>query len=217
MNTRSILFALLVFAVGLTGCKDATIEADLEGSLQGTVRDFATSEPLGNVSVTSSPPTEALVTNSNGQFDFGGVASGNYTITASKDGYQSGSVTVSVRENRTTQATMFLRQSEDDATNRSLSAQVVAWSNIKRNTNSTSSDSLFTRVEYRIRNAGQEDIPAYEVYFRIVTDSTSYLQEVTGENLLVGQSDVGDFEQPTDSQVATDVSVEDYWFEGQDG
>ena len=62
MYKRLAAVALLCVSVGLAGCKDATLEPELVGGLQGTILDYETSEPLAGVSVTTSPPTEALVT-----------------------------------------------------------------------------------------------------------------------------------------------------------
>ena len=63
----------------------------LPGGLRGTVIDSATLEPLAGVTVViidMEPNQRTTVTNINGEFQFTGVAAGNYTIRLSIEGYR---------------------------------------------------------------------------------------------------------------------------------
>jgi hypothetical protein len=63
----------------------------LPGGLRGTVIDSATLEPLAGVTVViidMEPNQRTTVTNINGEFQFTGVAAGNYTIRLSMEGYR---------------------------------------------------------------------------------------------------------------------------------
>jgi len=62
----------------------------LPGGLRGTVIDSTTLEPLAGVTVVivdMQPNQRTTVTNINGEFQFTGVAAGNYTIRLSMEGY----------------------------------------------------------------------------------------------------------------------------------
>ncbi len=203
------LAPLLALVLGLAACKDATLGPELTGSLQGVVLDFETNAPLARAGITTSPPTNALVSDDQGRFALQDIPAGNYTISANLPGYTRNTVTVSVQENRTTEATIFLEQESGSDAQAAMAVEVVNWAN------RTSSDSTFARVQYLVRNTGTIDIPAYEVYFRIGTEAGSVLHEATGTDLKVGQADVETFEAFLGPEAATEVDVVNYWFEGQ--
>ncbi|MEM9831855.1 MAG: carboxypeptidase regulatory-like domain-containing protein [Bacteroidota bacterium] len=68
--------------------------------LSGTVVDAATNRVLSNVSVTTNPPTSALLTNELGRVSVDSIPEGIYTIIAKKAGYQTDSVTISLSAGR---------------------------------------------------------------------------------------------------------------------
>jgi len=201
-----------VFAAALIGCKEATLGPEQFGSIQGSVLDFDTGLPIAGASVTTSPPTGALVTDGNGQFLIENAAAGNYTITASRAGYDANNVTVSVREGEVTQATVFLDVAEEDTTSDArFSAEVLSWANRRRG------DSTFVFIEYRARNEGEVNIPAYEIYFRIDTTGPTFFEERQGTDLGPGQFDIANFEKFILTNDATAVSIDTFWFDGQEG
>jgi TolB protein len=110
---RNILVILTV--VLLSSCKEDTVQPELYGSISGIVMDQSTSAVIEGAGITTSPPTSAILTASNGKFTIDNIPVGNYTITAQKNGYKKASVSISVRENTTTQATIFLEV--DNGTN----------------------------------------------------------------------------------------------------
>lgn len=210
MNTQraawAALFSLLLIAAA--GCKDATLGPELSGRIEGAVFDFDTRAALGGVGITSSPPSSAIMTGEDGTFVLEDVATGSYTITARRSGYQTHSVTVAVREDRTTQASIFLEKADTTSNQASLSTEILNWSNRE-----TEEDTVLVRVEYRVRNTGGVDIPSYEVYFRIETEGDSFFQEQNGTGLKVGQEDIRQFSKKLLTRPATDVVVEDFSFE----
>ena len=202
-----VVTLLVVLAAG-TVCKEATVGPVLSGNIEGAVFDFETNKALERVSVTTTPPTAAIVTDKDGRFVIEDVEAGNYTIRATHPGYASSSVTVSVRENKTTTATLFLEK-QDPNSAAAMSVEIVPWKS------RSSNDSAFVNVEHRLRNVGGVLIPAYEVYFKIDTATQTLYQEAVGEKLAKGQADIGQFEKYTGNEPATSVTVDNYWFEGQ--
>ena len=196
----------IAFSV-LAGCKEGTISPVLTGGIDGLVLDFATNAPLSGVSITTSPPTDALVTDAEGRFSMPEMEAGNYTVSARRPGYQNTSVTVRVRENRTTEATIFLEEADDDTTATLMAAEITNW------WNRTAGDSLFVNVEYRVSNEGTQDINAYELYFRILAGQREFFHEETGEDLRVNQSDIRQFEKYISETPADSVVVDDFWVE----
>ncbi len=106
---------IILSLIFLSSCKEDTIQPELYGSISGIVMDQDASSALEGASITTSPPTSAILTGSDGKFSIQDIPVGNYTITAQKNGYKKSSVSVSVRENAVTQATIFLEV--DNGTN----------------------------------------------------------------------------------------------------
>lgn len=200
--------SLLLIAAG---CDDSSLGPKTRGDIQGQVQDAETNAPISGVNITTSPPTSSLVTDDTGQFTLPDIETGNYTITANKTDYNANTVTVSVRENEVTQATIFLQPDESATEKRdSIAVTVVNWANRVVN-----SDTTYVDVEYQVRNVGEVDIDRYEVYFRIDTSGENFFYEARGDSLQVAQSDIAQFEKFIRDQEATDVTVDDFWFESE--
>jgi hypothetical protein len=194
-HAHSGLLALLLGVVlVLTGCDDETLGPNARGDIDGEVRDAETGEPIAQASISTSPPTQSVLTDDDGSFNLTGVETGNYTIDISKDGYASKAVTVRVNENEVAEATALLERSDDFGTDGdSLRTQVIDFYNDRVNRDSTGADSVFVTAEYQAENVGEVTITDYEIYFRIETAAGTFSREEQGDTLQVGQSDIGDF------------------------
>ena len=91
--------------------------ASSQGSLSGTLLDAISNTPVAGASITTDPPTVALVTTAAGQFVIDSLPVGDYTILAKKGGYQSDSVSVAVKEGKATPVTMLLNPTDPTAFN----------------------------------------------------------------------------------------------------
>ena len=76
---------------------DFSLNPILYGTIDGYVIDFATNNPIENVSVTDG--TRIATTDSNGYYVISGVPEGSYTLTVSAIGYQDDSQPVTVTGN----------------------------------------------------------------------------------------------------------------------
>lgn len=201
----------------VAGCDEETLGPQTRGTLTGVVQDTETNDPIAQANVTTAPPTQSVLTEEDGTFEIEDVSTGNYSIEASKSGYESRAVEVNVQENQTTSATLLLERGDDfGSENDSLAAQVTNWFTDRINRDSTGADSIFADVEYSARNAGDVRIQGYEVYFEIDTAEGTFSQEVSGDTLATGQRDVAGFRKylPAEPQA---VRVEDvYWETGSD-
>ena len=84
---RLILISLLLISATIwTGCK----EDETTGSIAGIVTDKATGEPIKNAGVELKPSGKNTVTGSDGQFEFVEIELGEYTLVATKTGYNDG-------------------------------------------------------------------------------------------------------------------------------
>lgn len=214
MRSRLTAFLLvLVPLLAVVGCENDLLEPDLTGAITGQVLDFDTRAPLGGVSITTNPPTGALVTDNEGRFQLDGLPIGNYSVAGRLAGYDPNSVTVSVRDDETTSAVLFLEEeAEEDTTETEadFEASVLGYAN------RFEGDSTRVVVEYRARNTGEVAIPLYEIYFQILTTGQTYFAEVNGTDLGVNQADIGEFEKFVGRDTVTAVQISDVFFEGED-
>lgn len=184
---------LLIF---FSSCKEDTVQPVLYGSISGVVINDSTASVIEGAGVTTTPPTSAILTGSDGKFLIENIPVGNYTITVQKVGYKKGSVSVSVRENATTQATIFLEI--DNGTNSSPNAPSgpnpsiaatgqpvnlsLSWS-----ANDPDGDSLSYTVYLYKSGSSSQDIIASGIYDTTVevqnlNYSTTYYWQVTAKD-----------------------------------
>ena len=82
------------------------------GGLAGTLLDAVSNQPVANASITTNPPSVALITSPTGQFAIDSLAVGNYTVIVEKFGYTTDSVAVAVNENKVTPVAMLLNPAD---------------------------------------------------------------------------------------------------------
>ncbi len=207
MRTLAFILPTLLGIAFLSACDEATLGPEFLGTIEGRVLTSETLDPIAGANVVTSPPTSALITDSEGKFSLAEIQAGNYTVTAKKPGYASNSVSVSVSDMRTTSATITLDKEEDEGA-AFVDVNIVNWAN-----RVVSADSIFVDVEYRIRNAGGTDVGLYEIYFQIDTAGEQFQHEESGDSLLASQVDIATFSKFLRDKAATDVSVSGLWFQ----
>ncbi len=87
----AILFGIVSIAMTNTDAQQENIETQIaeQVTLNGTVVDATTQNPLPNVEVTITEMDETFETNDKGEFTAEGLATGKtYTLTIDEDGYQ---------------------------------------------------------------------------------------------------------------------------------
>ena len=87
------------------------------GSLFGTLLDGISNQPIAGASITTNPPSVALITGPAGQFVIDSLAVGNYTVIVEKFGYTTDSVAVAVQESKATPVAMLLNPADATAFN----------------------------------------------------------------------------------------------------
>ena len=102
-----IILALFIMLV-ITSCNENTVEPVLYGNISGTVFGPDNKTGVSGVSITTNPPTSAIVTDNSGQFSIQSVPVGDYSVSASKSSYDKASVSVSVKSGSTVKAVIFL-------------------------------------------------------------------------------------------------------------
>jgi formylglycine-generating enzyme required for sulfatase activity len=78
------------------------------GTVQGHVTNAAGDTLIAGVNVWTTPPTDAVSTDGQGRYTIAGVSPGEYTVVASKGGYKSGGVNITIAAGQTTTANIYL-------------------------------------------------------------------------------------------------------------
>lgn len=112
MNYR--FFLLLTALIFLFSCEKDAIDREEFGSIHGFVINSQTDEKVANANITTTPPTNSILTGEDGTFDINEVPAGGYSIQARKSGYKSNSVSVTVRKDQTAIANIPLTPEPED-------------------------------------------------------------------------------------------------------
>lgn len=203
------VFIQVLLAVLMISCAKDNVGVDEFGNINGRVIDSETGEGIGSVNVTTTPPTVAILSESNGSFTISEAPAGSYTVQARKPGYINNSVSVNVGDMKTVRADLLLEPEEEElpAEDNVLTATVDAWYNAQ------SGDSSFVEVEYSVENISERtDVDEYEVYFEIVTGGNTFYFDAAGTDLKVDQKDTGQFRRYIRSETASNVLIEKTWF-----
>lgn len=107
---KVFLFAIL--AIMFAGCTED--EYSLMGSINGTVTDVITGEPIKNVSLTLSPSGKSATTGSDGVFEFINLEAAQYKIQARHNDYKTDTKTVVVVAGETVPGDMQLTPNETE-------------------------------------------------------------------------------------------------------
>ncbi|MFA6469257.1 MAG: carboxypeptidase regulatory-like domain-containing protein [Bacteroidota bacterium] len=111
MSFKNITSIFLVVAISTLffSCKAKPTETPaLETKITGKVLDKVSNSALSGAVISTNPTTSSVTTDANGNYTIADVPAGQFTVTASKDGYGSAFVTVSVAEGKTVNADIQL-------------------------------------------------------------------------------------------------------------
>ena len=104
---KSVIFIMLMSLLLIVSCGEDTV-ATKYGSISGSVINGLDSTIITNVEISTSPATTVLATDKDGKFFISNVVGGEYTINASKIGYQKKSIKINVIEDKTTKLSFLL-------------------------------------------------------------------------------------------------------------
>ncbi|WP_297335550.1 carboxypeptidase-like regulatory domain-containing protein [Algoriphagus sp.] len=115
MKYRNFNLGLLVFVtLFLSSCEEELLDVDRFGTITGIVVDGTTYEPLPGVLVTTTPASNAVLSDEGGTFQLDKISAGDVLINARKNEYLTGSISVAVYEEENTAVTFFLLEDENN-------------------------------------------------------------------------------------------------------
>jgi hypothetical protein len=107
-SMKYLVYLFLFSSLLITSCGDEEVVAPTTGTIKGKVLDGTTNTGIAGVSILTNPPTSAVLTNADGSFIITNVAPSAYSITATKTGYVSKSISVAVSAGSDTRADFLL-------------------------------------------------------------------------------------------------------------
>lgn len=120
LSMRSVTLLLLAGMI-IAGCgaEDPAAPNTTGGTaaLKGTIYRSSDMKPVEGAIVSTLPATSSIVTTTTGTFEFSGIASGAYVVTAAKIGLDTQSVTVTVAPRQTATADIILQSTGVDTGN----------------------------------------------------------------------------------------------------
>ncbi|GMQ31000.1 carboxypeptidase-like regulatory domain-containing protein [Algoriphagus confluentis] len=170
-------FILIFFlALALSSCEEERFDVKKYGSVSGIVVDGSDYSGLSGVLITTTPPSTAILTDENGAFQFDKVQEGPVIITARKEDYLTGTVSIAVFENENTNLTFFLSKDENDVGNVVLFDPVPGNGAVNQNLDLT--------LGWRTDQSQADRTLTYTVF---LFESNSTNQEIIGQNLTTTQ------------------------------
>src|SRR6476619_3313020 len=85
----------------LSGCEDATVEPTSYGSIDVTVLDARTNQPLSNTGISTNPATGSYVTDAQGHIVLSQIPAGLVAVSARRTGYSALTTNVNVTSGQT--------------------------------------------------------------------------------------------------------------------
>ncbi len=216
MNAKVITTLIFIMMPLLwSGCAKETVDPEFFGNIEGTVQNSA-GEGIPSVSITTSPGTDAILTDQDGQFIIEDIPTGNYSVQARKGGFITQSARIAVKEDRTTNAQIVLLPDESEgSSNGNITATVDNMYNVLYNSRSGTVDSNFVDVEYTVENLSSTNrVGNYEVYFEIYTTGDTFKKEIKGDSLAIEERTFGKFSRyirqfEADSVVVSGINTPD--------
>ncbi len=99
---------ILVIIASVYSCLSDPVAPIVIGDISGTVLDAETFLAIPGVTISTDPATSTVTSRSDGQFELNDLAEGDYTLTASRTGYNSTSSAISVIADRVVNADLQL-------------------------------------------------------------------------------------------------------------
>lgn len=179
----TITTLLVVLSLVLNSCKKPPTDApELITKITGRVVDGQTNQPLVGAQISTAPATETYLTGNDGVYTIPNIVSGQYSVTAAKEGYNSATKIITAQEGKTVNCDIQLLPigPELSVSNEYLDFD-EAQTDLKLNiTNKTSIGTVTWQINYNQSwikvspSGGTTSTESDEVTVTVYRDSVSY-------------------------------------------
>ncbi|GAB2488960.1 MAG: hypothetical protein EP311_00535 [Cytophagales bacterium] len=185
MNKFNLVLVIFLSLISFS-CEEEKFDVEKFGSISGIVVDGNDYTALSGVQITTTPPSTAILTDENGSFQLEKVQEGDVIITARKEDYLTGTVSIAVFENENTNLTFFLSKDENDV------GSVVLFDPVPGN--GAVNQGLDLTLGWNVDQSQPDVLLTYTVF---LFESNSTDQEIVGQNLTTTEVIVADLKPNT--------------------
>lgn len=107
-----LLTILLVSSYTFKSCTEDPYKPETLGSIEGQVMDAETNSPLANVTITTQPSTEVILTDETGFYQIANIDTGRYSVVAEKEDYERKMLGILVKEDHVSNVNFLLKKSD---------------------------------------------------------------------------------------------------------
>ena len=107
-----LLMSAILSLLFLNLCTEEPFEPNIKGSIKGEVRDAETQKLLANVTITTEPSSEVILTDSTGHYEIPGLDTGRYSVIAEKNDYQRRMLGILVKKSKTHEVNFLLNPAD---------------------------------------------------------------------------------------------------------
>jgi len=158
MVKKSLSLVLVIIVLLIVSCSDDSVSPDKVGKISGQVLDAENADPIAGVSISTNPGTDALFTDASGNYTIYDVEEGVYTIKATKKDYDNQTVSINVKEDKTTVANIIMSLEEED----NLAPNVPQLHTPENNSDAQVISDLL--LSWRCTDPNSKDTLTYDLY-----------------------------------------------------
>lgn len=169
---RFVVFMAIIVLI-LSSCSDSSSPEVTVGKIKIRVLNAKDSSPLSGALIKTTPPSQSVITDINGEAVIGDLESGNYNVNVEKVDFISNSTTVNVLANKTVQADILLY---DHSFNNTLPEKPV----LKTPAKNSIVNKTFTTLSWTCSDVDKDEI-SYTIYFDNVNPPVKILNKIITE------------------------------------
>lgn len=171
---KSLFFISLLIISTFTSCESEKLDIITYGSIKGLVLDGETYLPMQGALITTTPASEATLTDANGNFTIQKVKEGDVAINIKKNEYLINSMTVAIYEGESTLMNFLIFKDYKNAGNITLYDPVPG--------NGAVDQPLAITLKWKIDGNNANMVLSYSIY---IFESNSTVQNLLGENVVL--------------------------------
>jgi len=125
------ILLLSIFTILLFGCSEDLLDGTQKGTLKGSVRLELTNEPLANVKITTTPSTQTVFSDEEGNFEIlESIPIGDYSVKAELNGYVTEVDAISITESEQIVTIVFEMITDETLNQPPTTPQLISPTNL---------------------------------------------------------------------------------------
>lgn len=171
MKKHICIISLMIF-IGLSSCESDKLDVLCYGSINGTVLDGETYQPVSGVMISTVPASVVMLSDAEGKFTIPKVLKGDVVLSLKKKDYLSNSMTIAVYDGETTPVDFLIYKDVEDI------GDVLVYDPVPGN--GAVDQKLNITLSWKVDVESTSAELTYNVY---IFESNSTVQKLLGEDI----------------------------------